>query len=363
MQIKRRKTKQIKLGKLKIGGDAPIVVQSMTKVHPEDVEGTLLQIEEAYKAGCEVIRIAVPDKKAVEALKEIKIRSPIPIIADLHFSHKLAMMVLDTAVEGIRVNPGTLSKGALKEVLSAAKEKGVTVRIGVNSGSLPEEYHRFEKLSEALVACALDALELGESVGLYKMKFSLKASDVGETLEANRRFAALTDYPLHLGLTEAGPLFSGAIKSAVALSVLLSEGIGDTIRVSLTGPPVLEVKVAYKILSALGLRRRGVDIVSCPTCGRCKIDIVPIVTELEKRLEQIAEPLTVAVMGCAVNGPTEASHADVGIAAGRKVGVLFRKGRIIDKLPPGMWIDRVLEEVNVLLQKASDRCNESSEAQ
>lgn len=363
MQIKRRKTRQIKLGKLKIGGDAPIVVQSMTKVHPEDVEGTLIQIEEAYKAGCEAIRIAVPDKKAVEALREIKAKSPIPIIADLHFSPKLAIMVFDTGVEGIRVNPGTMPIGALKEILSAAKEKGVTVRIGVNSGSLPEKYHRFEKLSEALVSCALDALELGESVGLYEMKFSLKASDVGETLEANRRFAALTDYPLHLGLTEAGPLFSGAIKSAVTLGILLSEGIGDTIRVSLTGSPVWEVKVAYKILSALGLRKRGVDIVSCPTCGRCKVDIVPIVMELEKRLEQITEPLTVAVMGCAVNGPTEASHADIGIAAGRKVGVLFRKGKIVDKLPPEVWIDRLLEEVNVFLRKASDKCNESSEIQ
>lgn len=361
MQIKRRKTRQIKLGGLNIGGDAPIVVQSMTKVHPEDVEGTLLQIQEAYKAGCEVIRIALPDKKAVEALKEIKAKSPIPIVADLHFSPKLALMVFETAVDGIRVNPGTMPKGALKEILSAAKEKKVAVRIGVNSGSLPEEYHRFEKLSEALVACALDALELGESVGLYNMKFSLKASDVEETLEANRRFAALTDYPLHLGLTEAGPLFGGAIKSAVTLGILLSEGIGDTIRVSLTGPPAWEVKVAYKILSALGLRKRGVDIVSCPTCGRCKVDLIPIVTELERKLEHIAEPLTVAVMGCAVNGPAEASHADIGIAAGRKMGVLFRKGRIIDKLPPEMWIERLLEEINVLLQKASDRCNESSE--
>lgn len=358
--MKRRKTKQIKLGVLKIGGDAPIVVQSMTKVHPEDIEGTLFQIDEAYKAGCEAIRIAVPDRKAVEALKEIKARSPIPIIADLHFSPKLAMMVFDTAVEGIRLNPGTMPKEALKEILSAAREKKVTVRIGVNSGSLPQEYHRFEKLSEALVACALDALELGESVGLYEMKFSLKASDVVETLEANRRFATLTDYPIHLGLTEAGPLFSGTVKSAVTLGVLLSEGIGDTIRVSLTGPPVWEVRVAYKILSALGLRKRGVDIISCPTCGRCKVDLIPIVTELEKKLEHITEPLTVAVMGCVVNGPTEARHADVGIAAGKKSGVLFRKGRIIDKLPPERWIDRLLEEINALL-KASDKYNESSE--
>ncbi len=337
------------------------MVQSMTKVHPRDVRETLRQIEEAQRAGCELMRVAIPDDEAVEALTEIREGSPIPIVADLHFNPKLALKVLRRGIDGIRVNPGTLPRGALKEVLSAAKEKDVVVRIGINAGSLPKGYLHYSSPSEAMVACALDTLQLAESLGLQKIKVSLKASEVLETIKAYRKFSMLSDYPLHLGITEAGPPFSGAIKSAVGMGILLNEGIGDTIRVSLTGPPILEVKAAYHILGALGLRRRGVEIISCPTCGRCEVDILPIVRELEERLQSVSYPIKVAVMGCVVNGPGEAKGADIGIAAGKSKGVLFRKGKVIEKLPPEQWVERLLEEVNRLIPSEGSGCRGSSE--
>lgn len=348
---RRRRTRRIYVGSVPIGDGAPVAVQSMTKVHPRHIAITLRQIEEAAKAGCEIMRVAVPDDEAVQCLQEIRERSPLPLVADLHFNPRLALMVVEKGIEAIRVNPGTIrSRKRLREIFEAAKEKGVTVRVGINAGSLPRPYEeRFGRTPEAMVACALDAVELAEEVGHRELKVSLKASDVPRTVEAYRLFSRRSDYPLHLGVTEAGPPFSGGIKSAVGLGILLAEGIGDTIRVSLTGDPVLEVRAAYHILRALGLRERGVDIISCPTCGRCEVDLEPMVLELERRLAHIDRPLTVAVMGCVVNGPGEAKEADVGIAGGKSSGVLFIKGRVVEKIPPEKWIERLVEEVERLV--------------
>lgn len=337
-----------------------MVVQSMTKVHPRQVQETLRQIEEAAEEGCEIMRVAIPDREAVEALPEIKAKSPLPLVADLHFKPDLAFLAMERGADAIRINPGTMPEGAVREILAAAKERGLPVRIGLNAASLPRRYRK-GKPSEAMVACALEYVELAESMGLRQLKVSLKASDVPETIEAYRRFSRLSDVPLHLGITEAGPPFSGAIKSAVGIGILLNEGIGDTIRVSLTGPPVLEVRAAYHILRALGIRRRGVDIISCPTCGRCEVDLQPIVRELEERLARFPHPLKVAVMGCPVNGPGEAKEADVGIAAGRTMGILFRKGEVIERVPPERWVERLLEEIRALVPSGPSTCNGSSE--
>lgn len=324
-----------------------MAVQSMTTTHPKDVEETLRQIEGAARAGCDIMRVAVPDEEAVRAIGEIKAQSPLPLVADLHFAPKLALAVLEAGVDGIRVNPGTIGpKERLYEIFAAAKEARVPVRIGINAASLPKEYEeRYGRTPEAMVACALDALEISEGVGHLELKVSLKASDVLRTVQAYRLFSERSDYPLHLGVTEAGPPFSGAIKSAIGIGLLLAEGIGDTIRVSLTGDPVLEVRAAYHILGALGLRRRGVEIISCPTCGRCEVDLIPVVEELERRLAHIEAPIRVAVMGCVVNGPGEAREADVGIAGGKGTGVLFKKGEVVEKVPEGDWIRRLVEEV------------------
>ncbi len=358
-----KKTKIIRVGSVLIGGGLPIVVQSMTKVHPKDVRLTLLQIREAYEAGCEIMRIALPDEEAVEAIPDIRSQSPVPLIGDVHFVPKLALKALEKGIDGLRINPGTMpSRKAMKEIFEAAKEKKTAIRIGVNAGSLPKKYLNYDKLSSALVASALEALEIAEAVGFQEIKVSLKATDVMETIEAYRKFSQISDYPLHLGITEAGPPLSGAIKSAVGIGILLNEGIGDTIRVSLTASPVLEVRAAYHILGALGLRRRGVEIISCPTCGRCEVDLSKIVAELESKLSPISEPLKIAVMGCIVNGPREAKNADLGIAAGKKYGVLFKKGKVIEKIPSAKWAERIMEEVNRFLSsKEPSWCKGSSE--
>lgn len=355
----RKKTRQIKVGGVPIGGDAPIAVQSMTKVHPRDVTETLRQIKEAAAEGCEIMRIAIPDREAAEALEEIRPQSPIPIVADLHFKPQLAFLAIEKGADAIRVNPGTMPEGVLKDIFGAAKEKGIAVRIGINAGSLPRRYRK-GRPSEAMVYCAMEYVELAQSLGLDQIKVSLKASDVMETVEAYRRFSQLSDVPLHLGVTEAGPPFSGSIKSAVGLGILLYEGIGDTIRVSLTGPSVLEVRAAYHILRALGIRSRGVEIISCPTCGRCEVDLFPIVRELEDKVAQFPYCLKVAVMGCPVNGPGEAKEADVGIAAGKTMGVLFRKGKVIASVPPDKWVERLLEEIRAFAPSGPSTCNGSS---
>jgi (E)-4-hydroxy-3-methylbut-2-enyl-diphosphate synthase len=346
--IPRKKTRQISLGGVRIGGEAPVVVQSMTTTNPRDVDATMGEITRMQRAGCEIVRVAVPDEEAATGVRELVRRAPLPLIADIHFDHRLALLALEAGVHGLRINPGTIrQQKRLKEIIEQARERGVPIRIGINAGSLEEGImERFgHPTPEAMVQSALDCIKLCEDMGHQAIKVSLKASAVPLTIEAYRLFSRRSDYPLHLGVTEAGPPFSGVIKSAVGLGILLAEGIGDTIRVSLTGDPVLEVRAAYGILRALGVRERGIDIISCPTCGRCEVDLIPLVEEVQERLEHIETPLTVAVMGCVVNGPGEAREADVGIAGGKGVGLLFKKGEVIEKVKEGAWVQRLVEEV------------------
>jgi (E)-4-hydroxy-3-methylbut-2-enyl-diphosphate synthase len=346
--IPRKKTRQISLGGVPIGNGAPIVVQSMTTTNPFDVATTMGEIERMQRAGCELVRVAVPDKESITGLREIVRQSPLPVIADVHFDHRLALLALETGVHGLRINPGTIHpRERLAEIIEEAKERGVSVRVGINAGSLEDRIlKRFgHPTPEAMVESAVECIKLCEDAGHTAIKVSLKASAVPTTVAAYRLFSERSDYPLHLGVTEAGPPFAGAIKSAVGLGILLAEGIGDTIRVSLTGDPVLEVRAAYGILRALGIRERGVDIISCPTCGRCEVDLIPLVEEVQARLEHIEAPLIVAVMGCVVNGPGEAREADVGIAGGKGVGLLFKKGEVIEKIKEGAWVQRLVEEV------------------
>jgi (E)-4-hydroxy-3-methylbut-2-enyl-diphosphate synthase len=346
--IPRRRTRQIYLGGVLIGGEAPIVVQSMTTTNPLDVDATMREIERMRRAGCEFVRVAVPDKEAVGGLHELTRRSPLPLIADIHFDYRLALLALEAGVAGLRINPGTIrQRNKVKEIIEEAKERRVALRIGINAGSLEDRIlKRFGHATpEAMVQSALDCIKLCEDIGHQGIKVSLKASDVLMTIEACRLFSQRSDYPLHLGITEAGPPFSGVIKSAVGLGILLAEGIGDTIRVSLTGDPVLEVRAAYGILRSLGIRQRGIDIISCPTCGRCEVDLIRLVEEIQTQLEHIETPLTVAVMGCVVNGPGEAAEADIGIAGGKGVGLLFKKGEVIAKVPEGEWVQRLVAEV------------------
>jgi (E)-4-hydroxy-3-methylbut-2-enyl-diphosphate synthase len=346
--ISRKKTRQISVNGVLIGGGAPIVVQSMTTTSPLDVDATLDEINRMQRAGCELVRVAVPDKNSITGLRAVVSQSPLPVIADVHFDHRLALLALEAGVRCLRINPGTIhQRNQLKEIIVEARDQGVPIRIGINAGSLEERIlTRFGHATpEAMVESARECITLCEDIGHQEVKVSLKASSVSTTVEAYRLFSERSDYPLHLGVTEAGPPFTGVIKSAVGLGVLLAEGIGDTIRVSLTGDPVLEVRAAYGILRALGIRSRGVDIISCPTCGRCKVDLIPLVEEVQERLEHIEAPLTVAVMGCVVNGPGEAKDADVGIAGGKGVGLLFKKGEIVEKVKEGAWVQRLVEEV------------------
>lgn len=346
--ISRKKTRQISVGQVLVGGDAPIVVQSMTTTNPADVDTTLGEITRMKQVGCELVRVALPGKEAIAGLRELVGESPLPLIADIHFDHRLALLALDAGVAGLRVNPGTIrNRDRFQEIIEQARERGVAVRIGINAGSLEERLlKRFGHATpEAMVESALDCIKLCEDIGHQAIKVSLKASDVPRTVEACRLFSERSDYPLHLGITEAGPPFSGVIKSAVGLGILLAEGIGDTIRVSLTGDPVLEVRAAYGILRSLGIRSRGIDIISCPTCGRCEVDLIPLVEKVQEQLAHIETPLTVAVMGCVVNGPGEAREADIGIAGGRGVGILFKRGEVIAKVKEGEWVQRLVEEV------------------
>jgi (E)-4-hydroxy-3-methylbut-2-enyl-diphosphate synthase len=350
--ILRKKTRQISVGKVLVGGNAPIVVQSMTTTNPADVRATLAEIVRMKLAGCELVRVAVPDRGAISGLRELVGESPIPLIADVHFDPRLALSVIEAGVAGLRINPGTIrQQEQLQTIIVQAKERQVPLRIGINAGSLEERLlKRFGHATpEAMVESALDGIKLCEDLGHRAIKISLKASDVPRTVAAYRLFSRRSDYPLHLGVTEAGPPFSGVIKSAVGLGILLAEGIGDTIRVSLTGDPVLEVRAAYGILRSLGIRSRGVDIISCPTCGRCEVDLIPLVEEIQEHLMHIETPLTVAVMGCVVNGPGEASEADIGIAGGKGVGLLFKKGEVIAKVKEGEWVRRLVEEVEQMV--------------
>ncbi len=345
----RHRTRQIHIGDVPIGGEAPVVVQSMTNTDTRDARATIAQIARLEEAGCEIVRVAVPDKEAVEALAAIKKAIGIPLIADIHFDHRLALGALRAGVDGLRLNPGNIGgRDKVRKVVAAAKEREAPIRIGVNSGSLEKDLlakHGGHACPEAMVESALRHIGMLEDQGFSLYKASLKSSDVLDTIECYRLLAAKTDCPLHLGVTEAGTLVSGAIKSALGIGILLHEGIGDTLRVSLTKDPVEEIPVAYGILRALKLRERGVELISCPTCGRTELDLIPMVEKAERMLRKVRVPLKVAIMGCVVNGPGEAREADVGIAGGRGQGILFKKGERIEKLPEAELLVRLMREI------------------
>ena len=348
----RRKTRQLNVGGVLIGGDAPIAVQSMTNTHTDDAAATLAQIHKLADAGCDIIRCAVPDMAAAEGLKTICRESPIPVIADIHFDYKLALAAIAAGVDGLRLNPGNIGgEDRVRAVVDAARERSIPIRIGVNAGSLPKDL--LEKYghptAEALVEAAWRHIHILEDMDYRNIKISLKAHDVPLTLAAYRLMAAQCDYPLHVGITEAGTVNSGIIKSAVGIGALLAEGIGDTIRVSLTGDPVNEVKVAYDILKALGLREHGPTLISCPPCGRTRINLEKLALEVERRLADISEPITVAVMGCVVNGPGEAREADVGLAGGIGEGLIFRKGQVLRKVPEDKLVNELFAEIDKIL--------------
>jgi len=345
---KRRKTRRIYVGEVSIGDGAPVRVQSMTKTDTRDVKATVRQIKQLELAGCEIVRVAVPDDAAAKALGEIKRRIKIPLIADIHFNYKLALEAINQGVDGLRINPGNIgAKWKVKEVVNAAKDKKIPIRIGVNAGSLPKDL--IEKYgcanSQAMVEAAERHIEILEELDFHDIKVSLKASDVMRTVEAYRAFSSKYDYPLHVGITETGPVPEGVVKSSIGIGLLLLEGIGDTIRVSLTDSPVVEVNVAYEILRTVGLREFGVEIISCPTCGRCEIDIKKMVKQVKRALKNIREPIKVAVMGCSVNGPGEAREADFGIAGGRGQGIVFAKGKIIKTVKETELVEALIEEI------------------
>ncbi|MCX7760371.1 MAG: flavodoxin-dependent (E)-4-hydroxy-3-methylbut-2-enyl-diphosphate synthase [Hydrogenothermaceae bacterium] len=346
--IERRKTRAVYVGNVKIGDDAPIVVQSMTDTKTHDIESTLNQINRLYEAGCEIIRVAVPREEDALALPEIVKNSPIPVIADIHFSPRIAFLSLESGIHGIRLNPGNINdEGKIREILQECKRKNIAVRIGVNSGSL--EQRLLDKYgypsAQALVESALNWSEFFEKVGFTNFKVSIKGSDVLENVEANRIFASKTDIPLHIGITEAGPSGKGTVKSAVGIGILLYMGIGDTVRVSLTAPPEEEIKVAYDILASLGLRRRGIEIISCPTCGRIEVDLPKVVKEVEEKLKDVKLPIKVAIMGCVVNAIGEAKEADIGLACGYKSAILFKEGNPIKRVSEEEMIDELLKEI------------------
>ncbi|NVO00475.1 MAG: flavodoxin-dependent (E)-4-hydroxy-3-methylbut-2-enyl-diphosphate synthase [Geobacteraceae bacterium] len=344
----KRPTRQIKIGNIAVGGSSPCTVQSMCSTDTRDVAATLGQIERLATVGCEIVRCAVPDMDAALALGKIRSQSHMPVVADIHFDYKLALKVLEFGIDGLRLNPGNIGdRWKVEEVVKAARERLVPIRIGVNAGSLEKELLQKygHPTAEAMVESALGHVRILEDIGYEEIKISLKASDVMKTVAAYRLLASKVDYPLHIGITEAGTTFSGTIKSSVGLGILLADGIGDTLRVSLTGDPVDEVRVGFEILKSLGLRQKGVNFVSCPTCGRCEINLIKVAEEVEQRLCGIDSPITVAVMGCVVNGPGEAREADFGIAGGKGEGLLFRHGEIVRKVPEAELADALVEEV------------------
>lgn len=354
MFINRRKTRQISVGDVKIGGNAPISVQSMTNTDTADIDATVSQIKRLEEAGCEIIRVAAPDKAAAEALGKIKKQIKIPLIADIHFDYRLALKAIEHGVDGLRINPGNIGdKKKIEAVVSACKERRIPIRIGVNAGSLEKDLLKKygHPAPDAMVESALRHIKILEELDFYNIKVSLKASSVVNTIEAYRLISKKVDYPLHIGISEAGPLFSGTIKSAVGLGILLSEGIGDTIRISLTADPVKEVEAAYEILKSLGLRKRGINIISCPTCGRLEIDVIRLASEVEQRLSHIKKPLDVSVLGCVVNGIGEGKEADIGIAGGRGIGIVFKHGRIMKKVKEKDIADLLVSEVLEMARK------------
>lgn len=349
--MQRRKTKRIMVGNVPVGGDSPITVQSMTNTITKDVTSTVNQIKELEREGCHIIRAAITDLDDAKAIREIKKNISIPFIADIQFDYKLAIAAAENGADCLRINPGNIgSLQKVKEVVKCCKERSIPIRIGVNSGSIKKEY--LEKYNgvnaNSIVYSALEQVRLLEDMDFTEIKISLKASDVSLTIEAYEKMSQMVDYPLHLGVTEAGPKLRGIVKSAIGIGTLLSKGIGDTIRVSLTGDPIEEVRVGREILRSLGLLEEGVDIISCPTCGRTKIKLIKLVEEAEDKLKDIKRPLKVAIMGCPVNGPGEAREADIGIAGGDGVGIIFKKGKVIKKVKEEFLIDELMKEIDNL---------------
>ncbi len=347
--MERIETKVIKVGDVLIGGDNPISIQSMTNTVTKDIDATVEQILELEKAGCDIVRAAISDLEDARAIVPIKDKISIPLIADIQYDYKLALAAVENGADGLRINPGNIGGvDRVKEIVEACKEKNISIRIGVNAGSLSQKYlDKYAGVNEnSMVYSGLEQIELLESLDFFDIKISLKASNVPLTLKANRKMLELRNYPLHLGITEAGPIWRGTIKSSVGMGSMLAQGIGDTIRISLTGDPVEEVKVAREILKSLGLRREGLELISCPTCGRTKIDLINMVEKAEERLEGLDKDITVAIMGCPVNGPGEAREADVGIAGGNGQGIIFAKGEVVKKVAEKDLLDELIAYID-----------------
>lgn len=359
----RTETRPVRVGNLIIGGNNHVYIQSMTTTKTHDVEATVAQILRLEEAGCQIVRVAVPDERAAKAIPDIKKRIHIPLVADIHFNYRLALLAMDGGVDKIRINPGNIGKrDKVEAVVEKAKKKGIPIRIGVNAGSL--EKRILEKYgyptADGMVESALGHIKILEELGFHDIIVSMKASSVPLAIEAYEKAARAFRYPLHLGITESGPLFSGTVKSAAGLGVLLNEGIGNTIRISLSADPVEEVKVARELLKTFGLASNAATLISCPTCGRIEIDLIKIANEVEEYLQHIKAPIKVAVLGCAVNGPGEAREADIGIAGARGEGLLFRKGKIVRKVPEEMMVEELKKEIDILAEEYYK--NESSRA-
>ncbi len=352
IQFERKDTRGVMVGDIMIGAKAPIIIQSMTNTDTKDITATVAQIHALTEAGCEIVRVTIPDMASAMAITEIKKQIKIPLVADIHFDYRLALASIENGVDKLRINPGNIgNETRVKEVVNAAKAKGIPIRIGVNGGSLEKELlAKYGGVTpEALVESASKHIEILEKLEFQDIIVSMKASNVPLCTKAYQLFSEKYDYPVHVGITEAGTLYGGTIKSAVGLGAILSQGIGDTIRVSLTTDPVEEIKCARQILQALGIRSFGVEIISCPTCGRTKVDLIPLAEEVERLTAHIDKHITVAVMGCAVNGPGEAKEADIGIAGGNGNGLIFKKGEIIKKVKENELLDELMKEINKLL--------------
>lgn len=350
-EIKRKQTRVVKVGNVMMGGNYPVVIQSMCNTDTRDIEKTVKQILELEKAGCQIVRVAVPDMAAAEAVGEIKKRISIPLVADIHFDYKLALKVMDLGIDKVRINPGNIGEESrIQTVVEKAKQKQIPIRIGVNSGSLEKDLiQKYGGVTpEGLVESALRHVKILEKYQFYDIVVSIKASNVPFSVQAYTLLSEKIDYPIHVGITEAGTVYSGTVKSAVGIGAILLQGIGDTIRVSLTGNPVEEIKAAKEILKSVGMLEQGIELISCPTCGRTQIDLISIANEVEQKCKSLNKKLKVAVMGCVVNGPGEAREADIGIAGGKGEGLLFKKGKIIKKIPENELVEQLMREIEMM---------------